>query len=68
MPEILGFNLIHRTILIQQNALMNKTTFKSDSYFVIIENNNLNDDSIPGIKNIENFDQTPPYIDRNTPN
>lgn len=46
---------------------MNKTTFKSDSYFVIIENNNLNDDSIPGIKNIENFDQTTPYIDHNTP-
>lgn len=46
---------------------MNKTTFKSDSYFVVIENNNLNDDSISGIKNAENFDQTPPYTDHNTP-
>ena len=57
----------YTTTLKWQNLLINTPTLKGDSYFVIIENDNLNNDSLSGDENVENSDQTPMYVEHNTP-
>ena len=57
----------YTTTLIQQNVLIDKSTLKGDSYFVISENNNLNNDYVLGDENVQDSDQTPLYVECNTP-
>ena len=54
------------TILTKENVLKNKSTLKGNPYFVMSENDTLNNDTDPDDKNVENFNHTPMYINQNT--
>ena len=54
------------TMLLKENVLTNKPKLKGKPYFVMNENDNLNNDSAPDDKNVENFNQTRMYINHNT--
>ena len=54
------------TILIKENVLTKKPTLKGNPYFVMGENDTLNNDTAPDDKNVESFNHTPMYINHNT--